>query len=141
MSATRSREDDGTAMLLIDSPGAAPSLLDPIEHRLRSAGEAAFVLFADRASGDGPVVCSIDATPAARPAARMAKALSEDFGTDLIMAHAHRAPLSARTPTAARARRRAFEQVAANARRVTGDGGMTALDGDGEPVQRLLAFA
>jgi hypothetical protein len=129
------------AMPVIDSPGAAPSPLEPLEHHLHSAREAAFVLFADKAAGDGPVVCAIDATPAARRAARTAKALSQAFSTDLIMAHVDQSPLSDRTAAAARDRRRALEQVAANARRVTGDGDFTALDGDRTRVQRLLAFA
>ena len=128
-------------MFLLDSPAAAPSALQSLEGLLAAVDTTALVLFADRATSDGPVVAAVDESPAARSAARLAAQLADGLDAELLMAHAPRSLPAATSSSAIRRRRRGLERVAAGARRATGSGEVELLDGDAPYRQRLLGFA
>src|SRR4051795_9334383 len=136
-----SRCEPGCVMFLLDAPASASSTLQSLEDLLAADRTSALVLFADQATSGGPVVAAVDAAPAGRSAAWLARKLADGLGTDVLMAHAPRSVLAATTATAVRRRRRAFELVTANARRVTGHSQVELLEGAAPYRERLLSYA
>jgi hypothetical protein len=100
--------------------GGPTNDLARLELLLQRDSDAAFVLFADKARGRGPIVAAADASPGARSAARLAKTIAQDLHAELLLVHVPRARERPSTPAAVRRRRRAHDRIAADARRVTG---------------------
>jgi len=138
MAVARSVGEPVEAVLLDPSPTTVSSPVEPLERTLEGAS---FVLFADTAGHDGPVVVAIEATDAGRAAARTARRLADDLGTNLVIVSVEPRGPRDRTAVAVRARRRARDRVAASARRATGDGRIQTLHGEAPREEQLLAFA
>jgi hypothetical protein len=103
---------------------------------------AVVALSADQPSGQGPVVCAVDASPDARSAVRVAKRLATSLRADLLLVHAVPGYEDEPEPAGTRRRRRGLELVKVNARRATAENHLVQeAAGDASKETRLLAYA
>jgi hypothetical protein len=131
-------------MTLLDSTAvdASDGALGIPEGVLESEGDSVFVLSADQLSGQGPVVCAVDASPGARSAVRVAKRLATSLRADLLLVHAVPGYEDEPEPAGTRRRRRGLDLVKVNVRRATAENHLVhEAAGDGSKETRVLAYA
>jgi hypothetical protein len=118
------------------------TVVDSFHGVLQSVGDPVGALSADQLSGQGPVVCAVDASPGARSAVRVATRLATSLRADLMLVHAVPGYEDEPEPAGTRRRRRGIELVKVNARRATAeDHRVHEAAGDEPKETRLLAYA